>query len=230
MINPQGPYVPPPSPQQIAFHEAGHLVVAWVEGFETDGMRMNANLSGSAETRPGRLAPDPEEYIRKRVHILFAGTISQHLSMTKDFKPNDKTREAVRESLEFGNGRNDWANAMELVWLLRNMKATNNDDPVAEINALLQVLMDETGDILERNMLPVRRLANGALRIFDDIKPHDMMETRDGFYLPADDVIALILGDAKPHEVSDKHIESHRLERAKLVEEMDIGEECGGGG
>ncbi len=227
MSPPKKPNAPPLSPSQIIYHEAGHIVVAYVEGFEVDGLRMQLkNLSGSAETRPARLGLNPEEYIRKRVRVLLAGTVAQHLSAIKDWEvPDDATKAAISNSLEYGNGCNDWRNALELVWLLRNMKAINNDDPVTEINALLQELIDETGHIVARQVLPIRRLAGAALLIYNDINPNDLMETRDEVCLLAPDVMDLIQGVAKPHEVADSHISRHRQDSHILEKNWNTDDE-----
>ena len=206
--------------RRIAHHEAGHLVVAWIEGFQLQGLKIHTvhmNINGAAAMCFACKVTDPADYIRRRVRVLLAGSIAQSVALSKDATPDT---EAVMAAFNpKGDSYGDYQKALELVWLLRNLTAEDDSDPRSQVQALIHDLLNETTAIVKREVRPIRRLGEAARRIFDDIDPNAPYETRNEAVLEAEDVMALIHGQAKPHEVADKYIAAAKAQRLAAPDE-----------
>jgi hypothetical protein len=147
--------------QELAFHEAGHIVVATVEGFRPEGLTVFIKSGGEAEITLACTERSAEEYAESRLRVLLAGAVSQCMRLS----PGDPacTCEAFGPQRE---GWSDYSKALELVWLLRNTRPGATVDPEtakAEADAVLSKCLNDSAAILERNWEAVTRLADSVI-------------------------------------------------------------------
>lgn len=60
-----------------AYHEAGHLVVAAHEGFQTSQISVTLKGNGTAHISPQLLGRSTLEYASSRLRVLLAGAVAQ---------------------------------------------------------------------------------------------------------------------------------------------------------
>jgi hypothetical protein len=98
-------------PVDVLRHEAGHMIVARVLGFQTDRL-VYKNSHAGAELAIDLTLPDiaaVTEFIRRRVPILYAGVLAESLNGGK--VDNDKALRLIRGP----EGADDYSKARELI-------------------------------------------------------------------------------------------------------------------
>lgn len=133
---------------KIAIHEAGHFVAAKKLGFEVGETTMclidiydTYECSVLMETSQ-RLPDisDIDQFLEKRVQVLFAGPMAQSLVDGK------VDQAAVEHAMKNGEGREDEQKAAELIHLLRNIRYTTTADDTE----FRQVVMTLSQDLWEK--------------------------------------------------------------------------------
>jgi hypothetical protein len=153
--------------KELAFHEAGHIVVAAVEGFRPEGLKVFLKIGGEAEITIACARKCAEDYAFSRLRVLMAGAVSQCIHLW----PNDPAcpREALSRKRE---GWMDYSKALELAWLVRNVRpgaSTDPDTAAAEADQILGQCLNASAIILRRNWEAVNRLANRVILGLDGI-------------------------------------------------------------
>jgi len=180
--------------QELAFHEAGHIVVAAVEGFRPEGLTVFIKSGGEAEITIACTERNVEAYAESRLRVLLAGAVSQCMRLC----PGDPacTREAFGPQRE---GWSDYSKALELAWLIRNTRSGATADPetaAAEVDAVILKCLNESAVILERNWEAVTRLANRVIAGLSTIAsagPNDLGAS-GRFRVERSDILDLIGG------------------------------------
>lgn len=178
--------------QELAFHEAGHIVVASVERFHPERLTVFLRSGGEAEITIACAERGVEEYAESRLRVLLAGVLAQCIHLC----PNNPacTREAFGPKRE---GWMDYSKALELAWLIRNTRSGATADPetaAKEADEVILKCMHESADILNRNWDAVTRLANrvvAGLAAIASADPNDF-DAPHHFRLERSDILDLI--------------------------------------
>ena len=180
--------------QELAFHEAGHIVVAAVEGFRPEGLTVFIKSGGEAEITIACAERGVEEYVESRLRVLLAGVLSQCMHLC----PGDPacTREAFGPKRE---GWSDYSKALELAWLIRNTRSGATSDPeaaAAEADAVILKCLNESAEILDHNWEAVTRLAHRVIAGLSAVASADPadLDAPDRFRLERSDILDL-MGD-----------------------------------
>lgn len=180
--------------QELAFHEAGHIVVAAVEGFRPEGLTVFIKSGGEAEITIACAERSVGEYAESRLRVLLAGAAAQCMHLW----PGNPacTREALGPNRE---GASDYSKALELAWLVRNTRSGATADPEtakAEADAVLSKCLNDSAVILERNWEAVTRLANSVIAGLSAVASAgpDDLDAPDRFRLERSDILDLIGG------------------------------------
>lgn len=163
--------------KRIAYHEAGHLLVAAHEGFETFDIvvRIDQEMSGRAESSPRLPKKTMEQYASSRLRVLLAGAVAQCMNIER----NDK--QCTEEALEKGNANDDWRKARELARLIAHARtggnAANDDAMEATSKAVEDEHLEQARAIIESNRPLLNNLARLVVARFKELEqqnPHDL--------------------------------------------------------
>ncbi len=162
----------PKEQERISRHEAGHIVVAIHEGFQTVGIRMTAE-GGSAESDPRLPGAPIMEYATRRLRALLGGVVAQCLDAPEGCAP------CICAAVKTNEAKSDWEKAQEVLRFVvhgRSLDRTNRifnldeecrrlseqhfKDACTILDANRSALEELTSIILKE----VRRLAPGPRR------------------------------------------------------------------
>jgi hypothetical protein len=149
----------------VAKHEAGHYVVARVNGFATPGFSatmFNASgafLGGNETTiaRPLRSLDQTQRYLEQRIQILYAGALAESLSQTGDIDYN-----AAVDCLQNRGGKDDYTKVRELLNLLGNLKYPSDAtllEMQTKLSAVELEVWNTSADIVKAERLIIEGLA-----------------------------------------------------------------------
>jgi hypothetical protein len=138
----------------ILRHEAGHLVVGKLLGFETGLIRLTDKDAGAEITLTPHLADIPSlvDYIKRRVVVLYAGVASEALRSTKI----DQAQALKDFSSEAG--MNDFAKIRELLLLLAGIECGESDRQ-AVLDRYVEEYANRAGELVEKYALLVHEVA-----------------------------------------------------------------------
>lgn len=156
--------------RRIAFHEAGHALMAAHEGFEA-GTIVVHHKGGSAKTTATMPRASLIEFVASRFRVLIAGVAAQCIVLDPD---NDQ---CVPLACEKDDARDDWRKAHEHLLTLTHDRIHQSAEPCDDSNALCQAISNElfleVGEILEQNRDILDALAQEVLSMFDSLFDHD---------------------------------------------------------
>ncbi len=168
-----------------AYHEAGHLIVAHHEGFDTGPIALSPKGSGHAETSAFLPGASPVNYAASRLRVLLAGAVAQCLVLSPG-----QTTCVVEAFDERGNGSIDWKRAQEMarvVALSSLASPSTKADFVAETSRVIKAHQDFVEDLLVRNDKLLRSIGQLALEKFVEIlEDHDADPWVDAAVLKAE--------------------------------------------
>ena len=162
-----------------AYHEAGHLVVAAYEGFQTHQIGVTVQGNGTAHVSPQLPGRSTVEYASSRLRVLLAGAVAQCLIL------NNGDERCVAEALKNGNARNDFAKIEELARLLAHEQHGGNLDDegtTAATDAIIKAHLNESKEILENNLSVLSGLGSAVIYKFVELEkeePDDMNSATD---------------------------------------------------
>lgn len=173
--------------KRTAYHEAGHLIVAAVLGFETHEIRITPKGAGEAVTSVQIPGVDPLDYAARRIAVLLAGVVGQCLVL----HPGDVA--CAKAALERENGLHDWMRAEELARLVAQARvpsAVTPQDFKAAADAVVAEEMARAQRILEDQAATLRAIGQLVLDKFDEILSDPDVEG----VVEADQIAALLQG------------------------------------
>lgn len=160
--------------ENICNHEAGHYIIARELGFITNGisiqMRINECVGQSViEPRTSGINgfTELENYIRRRIKVLYAGVISESYEM-ENFSDY-----ALKEWNSAG-GKDDYSKIRELTQVLRNIvypKTENEPEAQRELTELDNELFGQTVEIVEKRLLLIREISS---LLSEKVKEYDI--------------------------------------------------------
>jgi hypothetical protein len=138
----------------ILRHEAGHLVIAKLLGFETGHVRLTSKDAGSGITLVPHLADIPAitEYIGRRVVVLYAGVAAEALQGTKI------NQEQAMHDFSSEVGMNDFAKIRELLLLLAGIECGDADRQAA-LDRYVEQYANRVGKLVEKYALAIHEVA-----------------------------------------------------------------------
>ncbi|MEO9130716.1 MAG: hypothetical protein ABI240_05860 [Sphingomonas sp.] len=186
---------------RIAQHEMGHYVVCRHFGFRTgfvsvqvDGL--TSGHKGGAEMElnlPTRSLVDLEEYLWRRISVLYAGALSEPLFVGAPVKAitEDNQREAMRVIEDPQSGANvDHAKIRELRFILRNIRCPNTsvlDEKaiLAELQALDEEAWSRTIKVVDQHYMTIVGLAGNMTQRLTKMREKVVMTAADLEAIPA---------------------------------------------
>jgi len=182
--------------KRIAFHEAGHALMAVHEGFEPGNIVVH-HKGGSAEL----IAKLPEasviEFVTSRARVLIAGVVAQCIKLDPD------NSQCVPQACETDDARDDWRKAREHLVVLTHERIQQSAEPCDDYDGICQEisnkLFNEVGEILEKNWAILDMLAQEVLSLFNEMfsyHPCDL-EAPSSLQLDKDMVVSLLQGVKK---------------------------------
>jgi len=161
--------------RKICYHEAGHYVLAREKQFKTQGISVlfyfpkgHSGESGIEPWNPMiRTIPDIENYIKRRVQVLYAGAIAEAM----DIDGNYDSEYALNE-WKNGGSKNDYAKFRELIHVLRNISfPETTDEKIAQkqLNEIEDKLIVESGEIVQKRIKLIYKIGD---LLFDKIKEY----------------------------------------------------------
>jgi hypothetical protein len=146
--------------RKAAFHEAGHALIAWKEGFEIHSIVIR---KGSAEAHTSPLLPgrSTEQYALARIRVLLAGAAAQCIAL----HPSVPTCTADSFT-DRGDAHGDWIRAEELARLVVHHRSNGAGDDAAAAAAADKLLNDElqfVATTINHERTALNRVALGAL-------------------------------------------------------------------
>lgn len=154
--------------RRIAFHEAGHALVAHLEGFCSKGIIVRLK-GGSASYSPRLPNASLAEYASSRLRVLLAGAVAQCM-----LTPYDKT--CIKDACDRVDANDDWRKAQEVVTLIahhRTMGLESNDLEMKRISdEIVAEYIEQIQAIIEHNRLLWSQLGMLVLRRFQTLFNH----------------------------------------------------------
>jgi hypothetical protein len=144
----------PRRPVDILKHEAGHMVVAKVLGFQTDRLVYKQSHAG-AELAIDLILPDiaaVTRFIRTRVPILYAGVLAE--SLEGDRVNNDKALKLVRGP----EGADDYSKARELIRVLAGIER-GEDEYQSVLDRCDSEAWNKAASLVEKYAKPIDMLS-----------------------------------------------------------------------
>lgn len=157
--------------RRLAFHEAGHALVAFKEGFEPISIVLSAKRWGRAAISPRLPGRSAELYALSRIRVLVAGAVAECLALHPE-EPKC-TLEAFGER---GNARSDWIKAEELARLVVHLRDVGGHDDIARAAATDTLLGHEiqaAAAIIEASRKSLNRLAMRSMQLLKDLAEQD---------------------------------------------------------
>ncbi|WP_164001754.1 hypothetical protein [Pyxidicoccus caerfyrddinensis] len=159
--------------QRVAYHEAGHLLVAAHEGFESLGIVVRDNMSGHAESSPRLPGRTSEQYVSSRLRVLLAGALAQCIKL----HPGD-SRCVMNALLTNGNANDDWCKAEELARAIAHGRtggaASDDKSMAAAADEVIREHSAQAQKILESNRKVLDKLARLVIDRFADLCAEDI--------------------------------------------------------
>ena len=159
--------------QRVAYHEAGHLLVAAHEGFEALGIVVRCNMSGHAASSlrlPGRTS---EQYLSSRLRVLLAGALAQCLKLNPD-----DSRCVENALLMKGNASDDWCKAEELARVIAHGRtggaAADDESAAAAADDVIREHSAQAQKILESNRKVLDKIAQLVIDRFAELYAQDI--------------------------------------------------------
>ncbi|WDA35122.1 hypothetical protein [Sphingobium sp. YC-XJ3] len=156
--------------RRIAFHEAGHALMAAHEGFETGTIAVH-HKGGSAETTAKLPDASIIEFVASRSRVLIAGVVAQCIVL------DPGNNQCVPLACEKDDARDDWRKAQEHLLVLTHDRIRQSAEPCDDPDALCQAISNEifaeVGEILEQNRDILDALAQEVISLFDALFDHD---------------------------------------------------------
>lgn len=118
---------------RIAFHEAGHALMAAHEGFET-GTIVVHHKGGSAETTAKLPDASIIEFVASRSRVLIAGVVAQCSVL------DSGNNQCVPLACEKDDARDDWRKAQEHLLVLTHDRIRQSAEPCDDPDALCQAI------------------------------------------------------------------------------------------
>ncbi|MEH2509479.1 hypothetical protein V1291_000833 [Nitrobacteraceae bacterium AZCC 1564] len=139
----------------ILRHEAGHLVVGKLLGFETGSVRLTAKDAGAEITLAPHLADidQTKDYIKRRVIVLYAGACAEALRGKKIHEPQ------VLSDLESDHATNDFAKIRELLLLLAGIEI-DDDNRQDLLDKYVADYSNRAGELVEKYADTIHEVAN----------------------------------------------------------------------
>ncbi|WP_316187966.1 MULTISPECIES: hypothetical protein [unclassified Bradyrhizobium] len=138
----------------ILRHEAGHLVIAKLLGFETGEIRFGQKDAGAGIT----LVPDLrdieaiKQYVARRVVVLYAGVAAEALrGVTID-------QQQALKDFSSEVGMNDFAKIRELLLLLAGLES-EDDDRQKLLDKYVEQYANRTGELVQKHALTIHEVA-----------------------------------------------------------------------
>jgi hypothetical protein len=144
--------------KKVCNHEAGHYILAREMKFKTHGISATFTFpqghSGSSGSEPWTplitSVQDIEDYLERRVQVLYAGVISEAM----DIKGNYNSDYALNEWRN-GGGKDDYSKFRELIQVLRNIKHPETNDQQnaqKQLDFIDNLLIQKTGGIVHNRI------------------------------------------------------------------------------
>lgn len=151
---------------EVCHHEAGHWVIAQEMGFEATDITITIHKDGELITTSGSATVFPrleansieaiEEYLIKRIAVLFSGVISQAIVI------ENKDKDTACNLLKT-NGLDDARSTNELLQILRGIRFPGKvtGDELSQINEIQTECWKKADALIEQNKERIQRVARG---------------------------------------------------------------------
>lgn len=149
--------------ENICNHEAGHYIIAREFGFITNGISIEMRINGYSgvtilEPRTSGINnfTELENYLRRRIKVLYAGVISESYEM-------GNCSDYALYEWNSGGGKDDHSKIRELTQVLRNIVYPNTEhEPEAqkELTDLDSELFGQTVEIVSERLKLIRGIAS----------------------------------------------------------------------
>ena len=149
--------------ENICNHEAGHYIIAKELGFITNGISIEIRIdgySGEAVLEPRTSGinnfTELENYLRRRIKVLYAGVISESYEM-------ENCSDYALNQWNSGGGKDDHSKIRELTQVLRNIIYPNTEnEPEAqkELDNIDSELFGQTVEIVSERLQLIRGIAS----------------------------------------------------------------------
>jgi hypothetical protein len=177
--------------RKVCNHEAGHYILAREMKFNTHGISAMFSFplghSGSSGCEPWtpsiQSTNDVENYLERRVQVLYAGVIAE----STDVQGNYDSNYALKEWRN-GGGKDDYSKFRELIQVLRNIRypeTIEEQEAQKQLDQIDEELIQKTGGIVHERIELIHGVGDFLFRKIEEYNVNYELSENEINQIPA---------------------------------------------